>query len=59
MNDKELQSQAIEVMELIEDCVEFYCREQQVSGEKVWTMIATLSACKLSEFPNSRFFDDN
>jgi len=39
--------------------VEYYCREEQVSGEKVYTMIATLCAIKLSDFPESRFFGNN
>ena len=37
----ELESQAIEVMELIEDSVEYFCTENVISGEKVWTMVAT------------------
>ena len=38
-----LQQQAIEVMETIEDSVEYICNEYQLSGEKVWTMIAALA----------------
>ena len=51
--------QATDVLEMIEDMVEYYCREERVSGEKVYTMIATLAAIKLSEFPESRFYGDN
>ena len=55
----ELLKVAHDVTDLVEDMVEYYCREEQVSGEKVYTMIATLAAIKLSEFPESRFYGDN
>ena len=48
----ELESQAIEVMELIEDSVEYFCTENVISGEKVWTMVAALADAKLAQFPN-------
>lgn len=47
-----LQQQAIEVMETVEDSVEYLCNEYQLSGEKVWTMIAALADAKLNQFPN-------
>ena len=55
----ELLKTANDVTDLIEDVVQYYCKEEQVSGEKVYTMIATLCAIKLSDFPESRFFGDN
>jgi len=55
----ELLKTANDVTDLIEDMVEYYCREERVSGERVYTMIATLCAIKLSEFPVSRFYGDN
>ena len=55
----ELLKTANDVTDLIEDMVEYYCREERVSGEKVYTMLATLAAIKLSEFPDSRFYGDN
>ena len=55
----ELLKTANDVTDLIEDMVEYYCREERVSGERVYTMIATLAAIKLSEFPESRFYGDN
>jgi len=58
MSDKvspELLQTANEITDLVEDVVEYYCNETQTSGEKVYTMIATLCAIKLSEFPDSRF----
>tara|TARA_Y100000389_G_scaffold129395_1_gene126875 strand:+ start:750 stop:908 length:159 start_codon:yes stop_codon:yes gene_type:complete len=46
-----LKQQAIEVMETVEDSVEYICNEYQLSGEKVWTMIAALADAKLNQFP--------
>ena len=51
--NEQLQSQAIEVMELIEDSVEHICTENLLSGEKVWTMIAALADAKLEDFPEN------
>jgi len=48
----ELQKQAEEVLGLMEDMVSYYCDENRVSGEKVWTMIFALSDYKLSGFPH-------
>tara|TARA_R100000700_G_C3089591_1_gene91567 strand:- start:79 stop:282 length:204 start_codon:yes stop_codon:yes gene_type:complete len=42
---------ALQVLELIEDTVSYYCDENRVSGEKVWTMINALSETKLGYFP--------
>ena len=50
-NSRELQKQAEEVLGLMEDMVSYYCDENRVSGEKVWTMIFALSDIKLSGFP--------
>ena len=47
----QLQKEAMEVLEMLEDSVEYVCREQQISGEKVWTMVHELSRIKLQEFP--------
>ena len=55
----ELLKTANDVTDLIEDMVEYYCRDERVSGEKVYSMIATLAAIKLSECPDSRFYGDN
>lgn len=48
----ELQLQAIEVMQTVEDTVAYLCSENQLSGEKVWTMIGALADAKLTEFPD-------
>ena len=49
--DAQLQAEAIEVLNTIEDSVEYLCREFQLSGEKVWTMISAQSDVKLKQFP--------
>ena len=41
----------MEIMELIEDVVEYHCDEKYISGEKMWVMINALSTYKLKEFP--------
>ena len=48
---EQLQSEAMEIMELIEDVVEYHCDEKLISGEKMWVMINALSQYKLKEFP--------
>ena len=52
----QLQQEAIEVMETLEDTVEHLCHEHFLSGEKVWVMIHALSDYKVSEFPDSDEF---
>ena len=47
-----LKEHAIEIMETIEDTVEYLCNENMISGEKVWVMIGALSEAKLGEFPD-------
>ena len=49
--DAQLQAEAIEVLNTIEDSVEYLCREFQLSGEKVWTMVYGLSEAHLNQFP--------
>lgn len=49
----ELEMQAIEVLEIVEDSVEYICAEHVISGEKVWTMVAALADAKLAQFPDN------
>ena len=35
---------AVNLLEVIEDTVQYFCDENKVSGEKVWHMINSLSA---------------
>jgi hypothetical protein len=49
----DLQLQALEVLELMEDNVEYICDQEKMSGEMVWTMIASLADAKLAQFPSN------
>ena len=42
---------AVNLLEVIEDTVQYFCDENKVSGEKVWHMINSLSAVKINDFP--------
>ena len=48
---QQLQNEASEVLEMLEDMVEYVCKEPTISGEKVYFMINELSRIKLNEFP--------
>ena len=48
---QQLQDEAMEVLEMMEDMVEYVCNEHRISGEKVYFMINELSRIKLNEFP--------
>tara|TARA_B100001250_G_scaffold407342_1_gene427927 strand:+ start:1563 stop:1742 length:180 start_codon:yes stop_codon:yes gene_type:complete len=47
-----LQQDALDVKDVVEDAVEYICRENQLSGEMVWSMINGLSEAHLNQFPN-------
>ena len=47
----QLEKEAMEVLEMMEDMVEYVCKEHTISGEKVYFMINELSRIKLNEFP--------
>ena len=47
----QLEKEAMEVLEMLEDMVEYVCNEHRISGEKVYFMIHELSRIKLNEFP--------
>ena len=48
---QQLQNEAAEVLEMLEDMVEYVCKEHTISGEKVYFMINELSRIKLQQFP--------
>ena len=48
---RQLESEAMEVLEMLEDMVEYVCKEHTNSGEKVYFMINELSRIKLEQFP--------
>lgn len=37
-----------ELMELIEDTVEYFCDQEIVSGQTAWTAVSALAAAKLA-----------
>nr|BDD46806.1 hypothetical protein 58 [Paracoccaceae bacterium] len=41
--------QLTEITEVIEDTVEYFCDQQQVSGELAWTVVESLATAKLAE----------
>ena len=43
------QAQLVQLTELIEDTVEFYCDQNVVSGQLVWTVVECLAAAKQAE----------
>ena len=47
----QLETEALEVLHLMEDMVEYHCDEHQLSREKVWLMIRALADFKCEEFP--------
>ena len=53
MIDDQRAQQLVELMQIMEDTVEYYCDQNLVSGETAWTMVASLADAKLNvEFPN-------
>ena len=48
---KQLEFEASEVLEMLEDMVEYVCKEHTISGEKVYFMIHELSRIKVEQFP--------
>tara|TARA_R110001592_G_scaffold244723_1_gene506096 strand:+ start:656 stop:826 length:171 start_codon:yes stop_codon:yes gene_type:complete len=42
-------NKAIELKEVIEDTVEYFCDQEMVSGELTWLMVQTLAEAKLME----------
>ena len=53
----QLESEAMEVLEMMEDMVEYVCKEHTISGEKVYFMINELSRIKLQQFPQDPEID--
>ena len=46
-------SQLVEIKELLEDTIEYYCDTNMVSGETALTMVAAIADAKLKvEFPD-------
>ena len=41
-------SQLIELKEILEDTIEYYCDENMVAGETAWNMVGALADAKLN-----------
>ena len=47
-----LQSQAVSLLETIEDTAEYFCDEHFISGEQFYVMIKALCDAKLKDYNN-------
>ena len=48
------EKQLVELMEIMEDTVEYFCDQDIISGVPVWNMVASLAQAKLNvEFPTN------
>ena len=43
------QDQLTELTELFEDTAEYYCDNELISGQKLWTVLECLATAKLAE----------
>lgn len=43
------QEQSTELMELLEDTIAYYCDENLISGETVWTVAECISQTKVAQ----------
>lgn len=51
--NNEREKQLLELKDIIEDSIEYFCDENMVSGEVAWEMVGALSDAKLKvEFRN-------
>ena len=41
--------QLVELTEIVEDTVEYFCDKEQVSGELAWTVMECLATAKIAE----------
>ena len=57
MISDERQQQLVEMMEVMEDTVEYFCDKNMVSGEIAWTMVASLADAKLGQFDENEWED--
>ena len=47
----ELFNHSVNLLELIEDIVEYYCDENRISGELAYEIVAGIGGAKLLQFP--------
>ena len=50
---EELVNHSVNLLELIEDIVEYYCDENRISGELAYEIVAGIGGAKLLQFPPS------
>ena len=41
--------QSTEIQEVIEDTVQYFCDQNQISGELMWTVVQCLATAKIAE----------
>ena len=51
---EELFKHSGELLELIEDIVEYYCDENRISGELAYQIVEGIGGAKLQQFPENR-----
>ena len=49
----ELFNHSVNLLELIEDTVSYYCDENRISGELAYEIVAGIGGAKLQQFPPS------
>ena len=49
----ELFNHSVNLLELIEDTVSYYCDENRISGELAYEIVAGIGGAKLLQFPPS------
>lgn len=62
MNNEQMKKHcddAMEVLEVLEDSVQFLCDDKKLSGLKVYTFIKEFSTLKLKEFPEQFTIETN
>ena len=51
---EELVNHSVNLLELIEDIVEYYCDENRISGELAYQIVEGIGGAKLQQFPENR-----
>ena len=53
MNNTELElfNHSVNLLELIEDTVSYYCDENRISGELAYQIVEGIGAAKIQQFP--------
>jgi len=50
----ELFNHSVNLLELIEDTVSYYCDENRISGELAYQIVEGIGGAKLQQFPENR-----